>query len=68
MSISTKKIQKMLEEEFSPEAFEENSDFLTRLAKDIYAIENSYGPGSDKQKIDDIQSNISMRSKDFIIK
>lgn len=69
MSISAKKINQMITDEFTEDHFEEaNHDLLVRLAKDIYAIETSYEGGSDRRKIDEIQSKISVRSSDYRIK
>lgn len=66
MSISAKKINQMITDEFTSDHFnEENQDLLVRLAKDIYSIETSYEGGSDRRKIEEIQSKISIRSSDY---
>ena len=65
MSISTKKIHQMILDEFS--SSKDNEELLIRLAKDVYAIESGYEGGSDKQRIDEIRSKLSIRANEFIV-
>lgn len=68
MSISTKKIHQMISDEFSSTKHpDENVELLIRLAKDVYAIESGYESGSDRQKIDEIRSKLSIRANEFTI-
>lgn len=68
MSISSKKINQMIEQEFlsSVQYSTENSKLLISLARDIYAIESSFEGGSDRQKIEDIRDKLSFRANEYI--
>lgn len=69
MSISAKKINQMLIDEFSKsDNYEENIRLLNEISRQIYVIESKFDGGSDRQKIEEIRDLIALRANEFIIK
>ena len=69
MSISSKKINKMIVEEFKSELYSDfNQNVLSRLAQDIYALEASHeGSNRNRKNIEEITDRISVRADEFYI-
>lgn len=70
MSISSKKINVMIEDVFSSEEdtnFIENKALLIRLAKDIYAMESSLEAESTQKRAEEMKAKISFRADEFKI-
>ena len=68
MSISSRKINSMIEDEFSAEKFgSENSKLLINLAKAIYVMEASIESGSNQRKREEIRARIDAKADEFII-
>ncbi len=69
MSISAKKINQMIIEEFSSKHHaSENTKLLNDLARNIYVIESSFEGGSDRQKIDEIRDILALKANEYIVK
>lgn len=68
MSISSRKINSMIEDEFSGEHIaSENSKLLINLAKAIYVMEASIEGESNQKKIEYIKAKIDAKADDFVI-
>lgn len=68
MSISSRKINEMIEDEFSSDKFgSENSKMLINLAKTIYAMEASISGQSNQKKIEEIRARIDAKADDLIV-
>lgn len=68
MSISSRKINAMIEDEFLATNYEaENSKLLINLSKAIYAMEASITGQSNPKKIEEIQARIDAKADDFIV-
>lgn len=69
MSISSRKINTMIEDEFLAKDYgAENSKLLINLSKTIYAMEASIAGQSNHKKIEEIRAKIDAKSDDFIVK
>ncbi len=69
MSISSRKINTMIEGEFLAKDYgAENSKLLINLSKTIYAMEASIAGQSNQKKIEEIRAKIDAKSDDFIVK
>lgn len=69
MSISAKKINQMLVDEFSSDRHDPNNiKLLNELSRYIYVIESKFDGGSDRQKIEEIRDVIALRANEFIVK
>lgn len=69
MSISSRKINAMIEDEFLAKNYgAENSKLLINLSKTIYAMEASIAGQSNQKKIEEIRAKIDAKSDDFIVK
>ncbi|WP_420229120.1 hypothetical protein ACOBWA_08995 [Psychrobacter sp. ER1] len=69
MSISSRKINTMIEDEFLAKYYgAENSKLLINLSKTIYAMEASITGQSNQKKIEEIRAKIDAKSDDFIVK
>ncbi|MBP3945937.1 hypothetical protein [Psychrobacter sp. K31L] len=69
MSISSRKINTMIEDEFLAKDYgAENSKLLINLSKTIYAMEASIAGQSNQKKIEEIRAKIDAKSDDFIVK
>ena len=69
MSISSRKINTMIEDEFLAKDYgAENSKLLINLSKTIYAMEASITGQSNQKKIEEIRAKIDAKSDDFIVK
>lgn len=69
MSISSRKINTMIENEFLAKDYgAENSKLLINLSKTIYAMEASIAGQSNQKKIEEIRAKIDAKSDDFIVK
>lgn len=69
MSISSRKINTMIEDEFLAKDYgAENSKLLINLSKIIYAMEASIAGQSNHKKIEEIRAKIDAKSDDFIVK
>ncbi|MBB3106105.1 hypothetical protein FHS24_000596 [Psychrobacter luti] len=69
MSISSRKINTMIEDEFLAKDYgAENSKLLINLSKTIYAMEASIAGQSNSKKIEEIRAKIDAKSDDFIVK
>lgn len=69
MSISSRKINAMIEDEFLAKDYgAENSKLLINLSKTIYAMEASIAGQSNQKKIEEIRAKIDAKSDDFIVK
>lgn len=69
MSISSRKINTMIEDEFLAKNYgAENRKLLINLSKTIYAMEASITGQSNQKKIEEIRAKIDAKSDDFIVK
>ena len=69
MSISSRKINTMIEDEFLAKDYgAENGKLLINLSKTIYAMEASIAGQSNHKKIEEIRAKIDAKSDDFIVK
>lgn len=69
MSISSRKINTMIEDEFLAKNYgAENRKLLINLSKTIYAMETSITGQSNHKKIEEIRAKIDAKSDDFIVK
>lgn len=67
MTISSKKINILIETVFRDEAYSENRDLLTKVAKSIYAKEIAMDTESDQDKKEEIKSIISNNADEYVI-
>lgn len=68
MSISSRKINAMIEDEFLATNYgAENSKLLINLSKTIYAMEASITGQSNQKKIEEIRARIDAKADDFIV-
>lgn len=68
MSISSRKINAMIEDEFLAQDYgAENSKLLINLSKTIYAMEASITGQSNHKKIEEIRARIDAKADDFIV-
>lgn len=67
MTISSKKINILIETVFRDEAYSENRDLLTKVAKSIYAKEIAMDTESDQNKKEEIKSIISNNADEYVI-
>lgn len=67
MTISSKKINILIETVFRDEAYSENRDLLTKVAKNIYAKEIAMDTESDQNKKEEIKSIISNNADEYVI-
>lgn len=67
MTISSKKINILIETVFRDETYSENRDLLTKVAKNIYAKEIAMDTESDQNKKEEIKSIISNNADEYVI-